>query len=86
MVKSILTSGESVLIFPEGSRSRSGEIQPFKAGLGLLAWELRVPIIPVHIDGTHEARLSMSVIDTPSMRYALPRRGPPPSESSDEPD
>jgi long-chain acyl-CoA synthetase len=55
MVKSILTSGESVLIFPEGSRSRSGEIQPFKAGLGLLAWELRVPIIPVHIDGTHEA-------------------------------
>jgi long-chain acyl-CoA synthetase len=54
-VKSILASGEAALIFPEGTRSRSGEIQPFKAGLGLLAWELQVPIVPVHIEGTHEA-------------------------------
>jgi long-chain acyl-CoA synthetase len=54
-VKSILTSGESALIFPEGTRSRSGEIQPFKPGLGLIAWELRTPIVPVYISGTHDA-------------------------------
>ena len=65
MVKSILASGESALIFPEGTRSRSGEIQTFKPGLGLLAWELRVPIVPAHVAGTHDA--------LPAGR-ALPRR------------
>jgi len=55
MVKSILASGESALIFPEGTRSRDGDIQSFKPGLGLLAWELQVTIVPVHIGGTHEA-------------------------------
>src|SRR3970282_1488513 len=66
MVKSILASGESALIFPEGTRSRSGEIQPFKPGLGLLAWELGVPIVPVRIKGTHDA---------PPAGSPLPRRG-----------
>ena len=54
-VKSILSRGESALIFPEGTRSRSGEVQPFKPGLGLIAWELRAPIVPVYIAGTHAA-------------------------------
>ncbi|MFN2383524.1 MAG: AMP-binding protein [Gemmatimonadota bacterium] len=55
MVKTIISRGESALIFPEGSRSRSGTIQAFKPGLGLLAWELRVPIIPVYVGGTFGA-------------------------------
>jgi len=54
MVRGILKSGESALIFPEGSRSRSGEIQPFKPGLGLIAWELKIPVVPARIDGTHD--------------------------------
>ncbi len=66
MVKSILAGGESALIFPEGTRSRSGGIQPFKPGLGLLAWELGVPIVPVRISGTHDA--------LPAGR-TLPKRG-----------
>ena len=55
MVSGILSSGESVLIFPEGTRSRTGEIQPFRPGLGLIAYELNVPIVPVHIEGTFQA-------------------------------
>jgi long-chain acyl-CoA synthetase len=55
MVKRILASGESALIFPEGTRSRTGEIDAFKPGLGLLARELEVPIVPVHISGTYPA-------------------------------
>ncbi len=55
MVKSILSAGESVLIFPEGTRSRTGQIQEFKAGVGLIALELRVPVIPAYIGGTYEA-------------------------------
>ncbi|MFQ5929074.1 MAG: AMP-binding protein, partial [Acidobacteriota bacterium] len=55
MVKSILSAGELVLIFPEGTRSRTGQIQQFKPGLGLIALELDVPIIPAYIGGTHQA-------------------------------
>ena len=38
------------------------------------------------VDGEIVGRLVKSVIDTPSMRYPLPRRGPPPSERSEAPD
>ena len=55
MVKRILAAGESALIFPEGTRSRTGEIDAFKPGLGLLARELEVPIVPVRIQGTFPA-------------------------------
>jgi long-chain acyl-CoA synthetase len=55
MVQSILAQGEPILIFPEGTRSRTGQLQGFKAGLGLLAWELNVPIVPAYIGGTREA-------------------------------
>ncbi|HUP19782.1 MAG TPA: AMP-binding protein [Gemmatimonadota bacterium] len=55
MVRRILEGGESVLIFPEGTRSRSGEVQPFKPGLGLIAWEIGVPVVPARISGTFEA-------------------------------
>ncbi len=55
LVKGILQAGEPVLIFPEGTRSRDGEVQDFKAGLGLIAWELQVPVVPLAISGTHKA-------------------------------
>ena len=53
-VKAILSGGEPVLFFPEGTRSRTGEIQGFRPGFGLVAFELDVPIIPVYIGGTHQ--------------------------------
>ena len=55
MVKSILSSGESVLIFPEGTRSRTGLMQEFKPGVGLIALELMVPVVPAYIQGAHLA-------------------------------
>jgi long-chain acyl-CoA synthetase len=45
-----------VLIFPEGAETKDGEIQPFKAGIGLLASELNVPVIPIKIDGLFEMK------------------------------
>ena len=53
--RTLLERGEPVLIFPEGTRSRTGELQDFKAGLGLMAWELKVPIVPTYIDGAYRA-------------------------------
>ena len=44
-----------LLVFPEGSRSAGGKLQPFKPGVGLLALELGVPVVPAHIRGTYEA-------------------------------
>ena len=47
-----IKSGVSVLIFPEGTRSRDGKIRPFKKGGFVMAIESGVPIVPVVITGT----------------------------------
>lgn len=51
-----LDRGYSVLIFPEGSRSRDGELQPFRPGIGLLVQESRVPVLPMALIGLGEIR------------------------------
>ncbi len=49
----LLKSGRSVTIFPEGTRSRGGEMHAFKAGAFRIATRAGVPIVPVTIDGSH---------------------------------
>jgi long-chain acyl-CoA synthetase len=48
--------GWSILIFPEGQETKDGQMQPFKAGIGLLASELNIPIIPIKLDGLFELK------------------------------
>jgi len=48
--------GYSILIFPEGTRSRDGLLHPFRSGIGLLAQESEVPILPIALLGLHEMR------------------------------
>ena len=48
----------SVMIFPEGTRSRDGKLHTFRPGIGLLAMESRVPIVPVALVGLGELRVS----------------------------
>ncbi|MCZ6681372.1 MAG: AMP-binding protein [Candidatus Poribacteria bacterium] len=50
-----LLRNQCLLIYPEGTRSVTGELQAFKPGLGLLAYETDVPIVPAYIDGTYRA-------------------------------
>lgn len=50
---SFLEQGHNLLIFPEGTRSISGEIKEFKATLGYLAMNYRVGILPVYLKGTY---------------------------------
>ena len=47
-----LKHGVSVLLFPEGMRSRDGEIQSFKVGAFKLSSELGLPVVPIVIHGT----------------------------------
>ena len=48
----LLAQGSPILLFPEGTRSASGALQPFKDGAFRLAVEAGVPVIPVAIRGT----------------------------------
>jgi len=45
--------GWSLLIYPEGTRSTTGETGPFRRGIGLLATQLGVPVVPIGITGTY---------------------------------
>ncbi len=48
--------GYSVLVFPEGRRTQDGNMGPFQAGIGLLATNLNVPVVPIRIDGLYELK------------------------------
>jgi long-chain acyl-CoA synthetase len=48
--------GNSVLVFPEGTRSYTGEVLPFQHGIGILAKDLGLPVVPLRLKGIHELR------------------------------
>ena len=50
-----LANDRVVILFPEGTRSVTGELQAPKAGVGLLACKARVPVVPARVFGSFEA-------------------------------
>jgi long-chain acyl-CoA synthetase len=57
--------GYSVLVFPEGHHTTDGKLGPFRAGIGLLANNLGIPIVPMRIDGSFELKQSGKKIAPP---------------------
>jgi 1-acyl-sn-glycerol-3-phosphate acyltransferase len=51
-VETALQNGNSILVFPEGTRTRTGEMLPFKKGAFRTAQNAGVPMIPIAISGT----------------------------------
>jgi len=51
----LLEAGHAVLVFPEGTRSRDGHLQPAQAGVGLLVARVACPVVPVRIINSHRA-------------------------------
>jgi long-chain acyl-CoA synthetase len=62
----VLRRGKVLCVFPEGSRSRDGRIKEFKKGVGIVAKELNVPIVPVAIRGTYEVLPSGKAFPRPA--------------------
>ena len=74
--RELVVSGRSLIIYPEGTRSRDGELRPFKKGAFTMAVAGGIPILPVTIAGTfrawppggllvHGGRKITAVIDAP---------------------
>ena len=51
----ILKAGNAALVFPEGSRTADGNLQPAEPGLGLIIAKTLAPVVPMRIFGAHEA-------------------------------
>lgn len=53
--RDLVAKGRSLIVYPEGTRSRTGEMGPFKKGAFTIAVSTGIPILPVAITGTHAA-------------------------------
>lgn len=69
MAEEILNTGQVLLIFPEGSRSKDGELLPFKSGTVVLSKKTGCPIIPAWIE---PQKGKLKLFCKTSMRYGEP--------------
>jgi long-chain acyl-CoA synthetase len=76
----LVDHGQNVLIFPEGTRSRTDRVKPFREGIGVLAVELQVPVVPFYLTGTAEVLPVGRWLVSPhpvTIRFGPPLRFPP---------
>jgi 1-acyl-sn-glycerol-3-phosphate acyltransferase len=69
--RDLLASGTHVWIAPEGTRSRSGDLLPFKKGAFYLALEAALPILPVTLKGTRNVLPAHGVRSSPGARVRV---------------
>jgi long-chain acyl-CoA synthetase len=71
----LTSEGWSIVIFPEGKISTSGEIGPFQSGVGLMASRLELPVVPVRLVGVNKVLPRGSKIPRPGraeVRFGQP--------------
>ena len=70
-----IRDGDSFIVFPEGTRSRTGELLPFKKGAFVLAIAAQAPLVPVAVIGAREAMTKGSLVIWPvvvTVRIGVP--------------
>jgi 1-acyl-sn-glycerol-3-phosphate acyltransferase len=69
--RALLASGTHVWIAPEGTRSRTGDLLPFKKGAFYLAFEAGLPILPVTLVGTRDVLAAKGVMSKPDAKVRV---------------
>ncbi len=74
-IEQMLEDGWSMLVYPEGTRTKSGKLQPLKSGTARFAIGYGLPIVPVYLTGTYESHGKGSKWPTPhqvTVRFGAP--------------
>lgn len=67
----VLRNGKKLIIFPEGTRSKTGDLGEFKKMFAILSKEMNVPVVPVAIKGAHKALPAGKKIPRPFSRVEV---------------
>jgi 1-acyl-sn-glycerol-3-phosphate acyltransferase len=70
-----LLAGGVIILFPEGTRTKDGQLQPARSGIGLTVIKSNAPVVPVRVFGTFEAYGRTAKFPKPhrvSVKYGLP--------------
>ena len=82
----LLKQGELVVIFPEGTRSKTGQLKEAEAGLSLIAAKAGVPVVPVGIGGTRLMFGKEQFFPQVTIRFGAPIADPAPANGEKAPD
>ena len=72
-----LLAGGAILLFPEGTRTRDGKLQPARSGIGLTVIKSTAPVVPVRVFGSFEAYGRHLLVPRPyrvAVKYGQPMR------------
>jgi 1-acyl-sn-glycerol-3-phosphate acyltransferase len=71
-----LLKGGAIILFPEGTRSRDGKLQPARSGIGLMVIKSEAPVVPARVFGTFEAYGRHMKVPRPrrhvAVKYGMP--------------
>jgi len=76
-----IQNGSSIMIFPEGTRSRNGELRPFKEGAFLIALQQKTDVLPIVLDGSADALPEKGFIPKKKQKISLHILPPVPYET-----
>ena len=65
MILDRLAHGGAIILFPEGTRSRNGELNPARSGVGLAVIKSTAPVVPVRVFGTYAAYGAHNILPRP---------------------
>ena len=66
----LVDRGWNLLVFPEGVTSEDGKMASFRSGIGLLAKQLNIPVVPIYLRGLFDLKQNNRIIARPGHVHA----------------